>query len=1686
MNPIPLNDRGQFRYADFVEYAPEFLWDEPDVVELLQVMSDYINDAYRNIEDVEEFEFKLCVAEAKVNKGRKKLEKLRAMFGLASGRGERVYYLSVPRANVKSNAVFGKSGGYTPYYVDVGLREVAEEIPGAYGIDRKIGELSDGDVVFVRYMSLDPVVTKSYYYSSERGSLLLDPEGTTQDPFTDTDNSGARMISFKVDDISSVNKRLGGVVGSNSYYEVFFTARVSDVHTSAAVDTVEFDADLVNDVKDTLVVDYYGMSYVPKEKMYTTMSFYGGEGWKWKNGFPTGMFYLKDSSGAKLAAAGDSMKDNEELAVDPSLAMSSERYGLASDATYDPLTGTWSFTTTVPIPQMPGASFYVVDKKTGNRLGDFTMVCSTTIDGDYTYTMTTVWMDDSIGERISADSAFLMTFPLFYDKGVPDYESSTPLITWTPVGNMVMTDMKSTTMIRSATTSDIVMFGDMMEYTVCQSGTAPVPGCILNSYQFVVSAAVADAMLEYKETHLGLELYCGNTLWYGLVAPLSIKKDSNGSTATVSMPVTISAYEGDVQLSAGYVSTIEYIDGYGWRWGDISSEGLLPDLVYSADSPASLEGYLLAYDAGGIVHPVRITSVEDGLRLTIYAGDRLPEGQYACTIARIYKASGIASGITGVSRTGSSQYTCTVNSYDADIFTPGIFYMYDGNGNTMFVHVGDPDHPVKRFEPEVRYDAGDTVYFDGRLYECIAPCTLSGTDNPRSVSEFREDTVTGYRTGYSAMYNKFIPYYGQVQAMDYGASVDYTGDMSLATIPLYITKVVENRLKYGWEHREFLNYGTMMNMSGRDRNGSIDIFSSARSGDNIGFETTMDAVTATLESKAKWEIAYPVIKKGAEQNIRADVDNPVAVPAEGKETYWLVTVQSAAHGLVEGVQVRVTGFAESGGVNINGYRTVHVIDGDTFSFTVPADGGVTARGNVYIPVDAANLIEYVADYRLDVLGATEESTGNYKITVNGKTTGIHAGDKLSMYDLDVDTGMAEGNVSFDITVLSTEGDSTIHVSIQSYEKFVAQSSHSFQIRRPIAEDDYVVISDEVYRVSSGIWEQKDSHDMSVPSVLMSRHNLMDVSATNPDIAVGDDIEIESIYPDGPDGAIVRLNDMIAHFTPDNADIIEGRTMVYVHNVTPSQYNGWHTVTEVMSPKSFRMTARLSEGSMTEGSGINGEKMYLNEGRWYAFTVKGVDWDKISNRVTYSLNNRIVTDSADIVTEYAHGLSKGDYVVVGTLEDVTGVDYYNKDSVDIDCYVVSNVIGNTGLELEDMNGNRVSGLTGQSIARGVVLTERDDDIGSLRNEYTRKLVSLGGKAYRFRAGDIVVALAQQNPCEVKAWKVVAKSEWQPVRAKRSMKINSLGVYSYGNGAFDGTDVESDEDIEKYETYSDVDIAGFDADVYVAGYRCVSNSNFSVPSLDDMDTTRNANEEYSSAEDFSTVSPRHKMKSSFKGIPTMKYPLVEKIERLCYLRDAHVIDYDLIEYLARFMGYDITALGDDVAESNLYRTKQDRELAVRETIANLPQYYALGGTRPGLHMLMSAFGVIADAVTLWTDADYPYDELISKDEVMTRMEDGDTGKWVPTPYIDIVVTNNASLPQFSATQSDIARLKEQILVFKPINVVFRDFVYRLVDTARLNPTISIDWVSGTGNGGAVTSSGTDLEVEYSEENLNPCAF
>ena len=1701
MNPIPLNDRGQFRYTDLVGYIPEFLQEEPDVVDFLQVMSDYINDAYRNIEDVEEFEFKLCAKEADLDRVMQVLTRLRTMFDLASNRGERVYYLSVPRANVKSNAVFGKSTGYTPYYLDVGLTEVAEEIRSISSIDRKVGEMEDGDVVYVNYVSMNPKVTRAYYYSRETNSIILDPQWSSQDPFTNTANSGNRMISFLVDDISSIVKRYGGENSGNSYYEVVFTARVSDVQSESAVEKIYFDVDQVDEAKDEVYIDYYGMEYVPSGKYHSTLSFYNAEGWNWKDGYPTGIFYLKETSAVKLDTVGSNDGGSYDSPADPALTMNVERYALTAEVENDQAAGVCRFRTATAFPQNDGGRFYLMDKVTGKCMGEFLISPKAYADGEYVTTAYPVWMED-LDSCNDKERLYIMTIPLYLNRGVADANAADVRVNWQFVdGNYVQMDWSRATMER-------IIQDTYSKYTVTALGE---PFDIDNDdiyddgyrRSFYVPFNVYYSLNDWIKTNGELELYCGDTMWtwgHAFVSNVTgnIYKDGSDdwglvtlttNTSIRNLPDTIS-----VQLYTGYNGSINVTEDGECFYRTTKNSG------YNMDDGEHFAIYTNSEHAG----VARIIGVEYDARARVQLIlDNTPEpGWYDLVVGTIAPAEqGYVKGLESVSRNQDGWISATCKHSEGDVFTDGIFRITDGT-HTAYVKLGPGYNgiSVEKFSVEHgQYLPGTTVYneYDGQLYTCVAPYTPEGDSssiNPATLPYFRLETTLRHRISYESVRNRFMPFYGQVKSMEFGGKVDYSGDISVATRPLYITKVVENRLKYGWEHREFLNYGTLMDMTDRQRNGSVEVYSSVMSGSDVSFESNNDIVTATLDRMAKWDIQYPVILRGAESSMQVDVDNPVYMLAEFTGEGWKVTVQSAGHGLMDGVLLRVAGFEKVSGLSINGYWQAEVVDGDSFTFTVPLSSTDPTAISVQLPVSDGATISYVGDYWSDIVQLSKlEGYNEYSAVMPADMVGVHAGDRLKVVDVDVDTGRKDGIASFDVEAVSDGSDTDRSLRFRCVEFTIpdSQLNNTFQLRRTPGADDYVVVGERIYIVKTGLWEAKDVHDIATPARLYAKQNIVTVSETNPEFALGDDMRIESIIPAGPESAIVRLKDPIPHFTTDNAGIIENRTMVRIRNATPGEYNGWHTVTEVYSPKSFAITVRLSDDSIMEAAGVNGGEMYLNEGRWYAYTINSVSWDKISNRVTFSLDNTVKGNAGSaVVTSREHGLSVGDYVVIGPRDSIVTVDANNVTGTvgTISCYRVKSVQGKYTVTLEGLDGTLADTAShvGHSIARGVLLTSREDDLGSLRGEYTLRLASIGNAYYRFRNGDIVVAAAQQNPSELKAWRVNGDGAWAPVRAKRSLKVSELDIDRYYNSEYDDAIVEDGLDYDKYTTYSDVDVANDSGLKYVAGFRDVSRANFIAPSLSDMDTTRRAGAEYSSGEDYSNVAPRYNMKPGFRGVPAMKYPLAEKIERLCYLRDAYVIDYELIEYLARYLGYDITALGEDVNESSIYSTKAEREKAIRETIANLPQYYTLGGTKAGLHMLMAAFGVIGEALTLWTDADHPYQSMIYREEVVDKVEGGDSGKWVPTPYIDLRITNNAKYPQFIARQSDIERIREQVRVFKPINVVFRDIMLQLVDTAYLTVSASLAGGGVFSNGGAVSADGEDLVVDYSDTNLNNCAF
>jgi hypothetical protein len=139
----------------------------------------------------------------------------------------------------------------------------------------------------------------------------------------------------------------------------------------------------------------------------------------------------------------------------------------------------------------------------------------------------------------------------------------------------------------------------------------------------------------------------------------------------------------------------------------------------------------------------------------------------------------------------------------------------------------------------------------------------------------------------------------------------------------------------------------------------------------------------------------------------------------------------------------------------------------------------------------------------------------------------------------------------------------------------------------------------------------------------------------------------------------------------------------------------------------------------------------------------------------------------------------------------------------------------------------------------------------------------------------------------------------------------------------------------------------------------------------------------------------------------------------------------------MGYDITSLLDDVSESEFYTTDKEREMAVRKSIQNLPQFYALKSTKSGLEALLLAFGIVGKVVTMWTEASNPYDDFVPdylvRENQYTRMIDGKSLNLVTTPHFKLRVDIAGNFEN-QLSEREMDRLQVNITKYKPINTVF----------------------------------------------------
>ena len=1679
------NDRGQFRYSDFVAYIPEFLKSEPDVVTLLQVFSDYINNAYRNIDTVEKFEFAIVAQSSNMAVSVAKMEYLRSMLDLASARNDCVNLLSVPRANVKSNVVFGQDTGFSTYTVNYNGSEIVERIDNATAVDPGIEWFNDGDVVFVNYdnISGEPDHEVAYYYDSATNSLIKDPEGKSQDPFTGSYNSSGRILSFRTSDVSKVQTRYGHTTDNGTQYkEIFFTARIYDVKSDKSVKEITLPGG------QTAVIDYYGTERTQTGKMRTMVRFDGETGWKWNNGFPNAIIYLSETSGASLTAVkglGESRLPTNKC-IDPAYVETINRYAvIKADAADNILTVQLGSC----YPSYANGTVYIAVKRTLQILGEFNVIKDERESGSFDLRLVPVGnMPDlsDVGELV------LIDLPLFYGQGMLDYGQASPLIKFSEIIELDRKDEDGLNLIPDASmrsfacdTETNETIGELVILKKDDAARTANDAFADGGYTIVVPFG-SDIAKNFGQTYdLGDRIYIddGYRYWDGLAIIKSFSAESDGYAIKLeALNSPIHPYNTDTPAvikvaKVGYFTVMNgaIVDGGYYNASKLSDDGSIVVLTTQE-------------------HTIVARMYPDG------TFDReIPDATY--TLEVLSKTDDRARILIQVDQNDGLVTTVWSRSR-GNLFTHPYMMLTDSNGNVSIAKVAfNRDEEIVLLSASGEYRKGQYVYdaVSKKVYQCVDDCVVRDINSVASSNVFVEDRITHYSIPYAEKFNAFMPYYGPIASMEYEHHIEYTSDPEVFMAPLYITKVEEKTLKYGWEQREFLNYGDALNLSGRARNGMVEFHTTERTNsgmDRVTVDNAMDIVNSDLFERCNWSYPHGIVAKGCASTIKIDVDDPIVINATRVGDVWRVTIHSAAHGLVDGSIVTVSGMdlAEVKGVKIDlnaSFVPVNVVDGDVFTYDVLADPKIDAP-RCYAKKSSIE-IEYIQDHYVGVSSISLDDDDNLSIMFANKVHGISLEDSLYL------EGFIEDGNPFSpgpYEVHSVNSDYT-GITLQGpFSHNLVPTEHAI-VRKTIAMDDIVVITDssdkpiKFYEVSAGIWPEVERDALITPLDLFSQTNMFDVTETNPAIAMGDAIKIHDIVYMDNGMATVHLESPISHFTEENRQYIEGKTVVRIDNVNPSDYNGYHVVETINSPTSFVISMRLYNEYGKTGMPVSDLDMTLRECRWYKYTIDEIEWDKVSSRATFAGKNRTTMSSKNgmnvsLICEYEHGLDIGDYVVFGhafdEFDETTGLQNYAMGKV-------TEVSNNLTVSVRIIYGSYVPGM---SMSRGLITLPCMDNLANRYNEYSMRLDSLDGEKYYFRNGDIVIAAGQTVPSERVAYLVRDNARWSILKRKRIAKIRKVTVDEYRNSYYMDADADADVDEFKYVTYSDVDVAKSSHCAYASRMFMVRNPVFQRPAIDRMDTTRDPNAEYSSGEDYANVAPRYDMKPSFKGVPDMKYPLIEKIERLAYLRDANVIDFELIEYLARFMGYDLTPMAEDVQTSNLYRTVKQQEAAIREAVNNLPQYYALGGTMSGLKMLMGAFGVIGEVLTLYTNTMHPYEEMLNRDEVAKRLDEDTSngsfaGTWVSTPYIDIALTDDSRFPQFAIQEEDIKRIREQIRVWKPIQVVFRDILLRYIDEIELKASITGPIV-GIGEFGTAIGLGADevIEPEYLDPSLTNCAF
>jgi hypothetical protein len=108
-----------------------------------------------------------------------------------------------------------------------------------------------------------------------------------------------------------------------------------------------------------------------------------------------------------------------------------------------------------------------------------------------------------------------------------------------------------------------------------------------------------------------------------------------------------------------------------------------------------------------------------------------------------------------------------------------------------------------------------------------------------------------------------------------------------------------------------------------------------------------------------------------------------------------------------------------------------------------------------------------------------------------------------------------------------------------------------------------------------------------------------------------------------------------------------------------------------------------------------------------------------------------------------------------------------------------------------------------------------------------------------------------------------------------------------------------------------------------------------------------------------------------------------------------------------------------------------------------------------MLLLAFGIVGELVTLWTKDDNPYAQFERDVDIRNvqyaAMESGEMSNYIPTPYFDLKVEVEGNFDA-QLLSNDLKNVEKAVRTFKPINTVFRAIYLFLETKANIKITSS----------------------------------